>query len=496
MPNYPALYQVNIRVALNALSRQLQRPTTLDDVTNDVIDDWAAKGFEWIWLLSVWQTGKTAQAISRADHHWRTEFQTTLPDLVDDDIGGSGFAIQDYRVSRELGGDKSLANLRERMKARGLKLMLDFVPNHMAPDHPWLEQHPDFFIAGSERDLAEHPENYTRISTGTGDRIVAMGRDPYFSGWQDTVQLNYGNFELQQAMLGELQRIAGCCDGVRCDMAMLVLPEIFHRTWGLQSVPFWPDAILAVRKLQPEFLFVAEVYWDLEWELQQQGFDYCYDKRLYDRLRGGQTISVRQHLTAGLDFQNRLTRFLENHDEPRAAEEFPLGKHRVAALITYFVPGLRLFHQGQFEGRRKRISPHLVRGPDELTDSAILAFYEKLLAILRLPIVRQGDWQLLDPKPNRDGNHSNENIIAFRWKHSDGSFLVIAANLSATASQARIELNWDVSKNACIRFVDLLDDTVYEREGKQLVEQGLYVDLPAWGAHILSWIAPNGAATY
>lgn len=485
MPNYPALYQVNIRVTLNALARQLHRPTTLDDVTNEVIDDWAAKGFEWIWLLSVWKTGKTAQTISRTDSHWRAEFQKTLPDLVDADIGGSGFAIQEYRVSRELGGDKSLASLRERMKARGLKLMLDFVPNHMAPDHPWLEQHPDFFIKGSERDLAEHPENYTQISTDTGTGIVAMGRDPYFSGWQDTVQLNYGNLELQRAMLGELQRIAGCCDGVRCDMAMLVLPEIFHRTWGIQSAPFWPDTIRAVREHHPEFLFVAEVYWDLEWELQQQGFDYCYDKRLYDRLRGGHAISVRQHLTAGLDFQNRLTRFLENHDEPRAAHEFPLGKHRVAALITYLIPGLRLFHQGQFEGRQKRISPHLLRGPDELEDSAILAFYEKLLAILRLPIVRQGDWQLLDPKPNRDGNHSNENIIAFRWKHSDGSFLVIATNLSTTASQARIELNCDVSKNASIRFVDLLDGTVYEREGKQLVEQGLYVDLPEWGAHIL-----------
>ena len=229
MPNYPALYQVNIRVTLNALSKQLQRPTTFDDVTNDVIDDWAATGFEWIWLLSVWQTGKTAQAISRSDSHWRTEFQKTLPDLIDEDIGGSGFAIQEYHVSRELGGDKSLARLRERMKARGLKLMLDVVPNHMAPDHPWLELHPDFFITGSELELAEHPENYTRISTRIGDRIVAMGRDPYFSGWQDTVQLNYGNLELQQAMIGELQRMAECCDGVRCDMAMLVLPEIFHR---------------------------------------------------------------------------------------------------------------------------------------------------------------------------------------------------------------------------------------------------------------------------
>ncbi len=486
MPSYPSLYQVNIRVTLNALSRQLQRHATLDDVPNEVIDDWANKGFDWIWLLSVWQTGQTAQRISRTDSAWRHEFEKTLPDLVDEDIGGSGFAIQDYCVSRELGGDQALARLRARMKSRGLKLMLDFVPNHMAPDHRWLDEHPDYFIAGSEKDLAEHPENYTRISMGTGARIVAMGRDPYFSGWQDTIQLNYGNIDVQHAMLGELQSIAQRCDGVRCDMAMLILPDIFQRTWGIESAAFWPGAVHAVRNLHPTFLFMAEVYWDLEWELQQQGFDYCYDKRLYDRLRSGQAGPVRQHLAAGLDFQNRLTRFLENHDEPRAAEEFPQAKHQVAALLTYLVPGLRLFHQGQFEGRRKKISPHLLRGPDEVTDPAIQTFYERLLGVMRLPVVRHGTWQLLDPMPNRNGNHSNENIIAFSWRHSGGDFMIVVANLASTASQARIELKWDVSRDECIRFVDLLDGKYYERESKQLMEEGLYVDLPEWSAHVLN----------
>jgi len=97
---------------------------------------------------------------------------------------------------------------------------------------------------------------------------------------------------------------------------------------------------------------MAEVYWDLEWTLQQQGFAYCYDKRLYDRLLGGNAGAIRDHLRASLDFQDKLARFLENHDEPRIASALPWPQHRAAAVITYLSPGLRFFHQGQFEGAR------------------------------------------------------------------------------------------------------------------------------------------------
>src|SRR5260370_36328526 len=164
-------------------------------------------------------------------------------------------------------------------------------------------------------------------------------------------------------MIGELVKIAGQCDGVRCDMAMLVLPDVFERTWGVRSQPFWPKAIPHVHERVTGFCFMAEVYWDLEWTLQQQGFDYTYDKRLYDRLRGGQARPVRDHLRAGLDYQSKLARFLENHDEPRAAAAFSPGVHEAAAVITFLTPGLRFFHQGHFDGRRKRISPTLGRGP-------------------------------------------------------------------------------------------------------------------------------------
>jgi hypothetical protein len=300
----PALYQINTRVWLTGLSRVLGRPATLDDVPDAELDRLAEAGFDWIWLLSVWCTGTAGRKISRTRREWRREFEETLPDLREEDIAGSGFSIADYTVHPELGGDSALGRLRARLRKRGLHLMLDFVPNHMGPDHRWVENHADYFVSGTENDLKNEPQNYTRVKRKQGDLILAYGRDPYFAGWPDTVQLDYSNPAAQEAMMRELETIAGHCDGVRCDMAMLLLPEVFERTWGRASAPFWTAAIPRVREKHPGFCFMAEVYWDLEWALQQQGFDYTYDKRLYDCLRAGDVRSVRGHLCAGVDYQN------------------------------------------------------------------------------------------------------------------------------------------------------------------------------------------------
>lgn len=484
--HYPSLYQINTRVLLTEISRTLNRRATLDDIPEAFLDQFSRQGFDWIWLLSVWQTGPAAQAISRTNPEWRREFSETLPDLRNDDIAGSGFAIQSYVVHRDLGGDESLARLRERLKQRGLKLMLDFVPNHMAPDHRWVEQHPDYFVGGSEIDLARAPRNYFRAPTKTGLRLFAHGRDPYFSGWPDTIQLNYGNPALQEAMIGELLRIAGQCDGVRCDMAMLVLPDVFQRTWDIASSPFWPSAIPRVRDRHPRFVFMAEVYWDLEWTLQQQGFDYCYDKRLYDRLREGHARPVREHFLAGLDYQDHLARFLENHDEPRAAATFDAARHRAAAVITFLSPGLRFFHQGQFEGRHKRISPHLVRAPAEPTDTALAQFYERLLAALRHPAIRDGSWKLIECQPAWDGNWTHDSFVAFAWEKSPTERLIAVVNYSDHQSQTRLRLPFADLSNASYRLQELIGIGDYVRSGNELTSSGLYVDLPAWSHHVFS----------
>jgi hypothetical protein len=481
---YPSLYQINTRVWLTELSRKLGRVATLDDVPDAELNRLAELGFDWVWLLSVWQTGMAGQRVSRANAEWRKEFQETLPDLQEEDVAGSGFAITDYSVPTALGRNPALARLRKRLAKRGLKLMLDFVPNHMALDHPWVEDHPEYFVAGTEDLLGREPQNYIRVERKKGDLILAYGRDPYFSGWPDTLQLDYSNPATQEAMIGELQRVVGQCDGVRCDMAMLILPEVFERTWGRKAPSFWPEATRRVREKSPDFRLMAEVYWDLEWTVQQQGFDYTYDKRLYDRLCEGHARPVREHLYADLEFQRKLARFLENHDEPRAAATFDPRIHPAAAVITYLIPGLRFFHQGQFEGRKKRISPHLVRAPEESPDKEIGQFYEKLLAILRKPIVRSGEWQWLSCRPAWGGNESWDSFVAHSWKGSGGDRMLIVVNYAPHPSQCYLSLPFPEVRNRSVRLTDSFSPACYIRDGNELLERGLYLDLQPWSFHV------------
>jgi hypothetical protein len=269
-------------------------------------------------------------------------------------------------------------------------------------------------------------------------------------------------------------------------MAMLVLPEVFQRTWGITARPFWPQATRRVRERVADFCFMAEVYWDLEWTLQQQGFDYTYDKRLYDRLRSGQARPVREHLYAGLEYQNKLARFLENHDEPRAAATFVPAVHEAAAAITFFSPGLRFFHQGQLEGHQRRVSPHLVRAPEEPVDQALKQFYDRLLGVLREPALRAGRWQMPECVSAWEGNWTWDCFLAFAWQGLDGVRWLITVNYAPNQSQCYVRLPFAELAGSQWRFQDHMTNVAYVRDGNDLQARGFYQDVPAWNVSAFS----------
>jgi len=228
---------------------------------------------------------------------------------------------------------------------------------------------------------------------------------------------------------------------------------------------------------------MAEVYWDLEWTMQQQGFDYAYDKRLYDRLRDGHARPVREHFHAGLDYQDKLARFLENHDEPRAAATFAPEVQQAAAIITYLSPGLRFFHQGQFEGRTKRISPHLVRAPIEPTNEAVNRFYERLFAVVRKTTVRDGEWRLLECAPAWGGNWTWDGFIACAWQRGEERLLAVV-NYAGNQGQCYVRWQFADLSGGAVRLHDLMSGADYDRAGSDLASTGLYIDLPSWGYHV------------
>ena len=422
---HPTLYQLNTRVLLYEIGRELGRPATLDDISDAVLDRLGLDGFDWVWFLGVWRTGPVSRQVSLSSPGLRAEAAETLPDVTDDDILGSPFAIAEYTVRPEWGGDEALGRLRERLATRGHRLLLDFVPNHTGLDHAWVEEHPEHFIHGTPDDLEREPGNYVRVSSQGADVVLAHGRDPFFSGWPDTLQIDYRNAETRHAMTMLLKQVSTMCDGLRCDMAMLLQSDVFARTWAGAQPPlggpvppdthFWREAIQAVRAVHPGFVFMAEVYWDREFELQQEGFDFTYDKSLYDRLRSGDAYPVREHLLADQTFQRRSVRFLENHDEPRAAATFSPAVHRAAAVVAFLAPGLRFFHEGEFQGRRVRVSMHVRRRPEEPVDAEIESFYERLLRVLDLDVVHSGEWCLHVCRPAWPGNETWRDIIVTTW---------------------------------------------------------------------------------
>jgi hypothetical protein len=237
--------------------------------------------------------------------------------------------------------------------------------------------------------------------------------------------------------------------------------------------------IPAIKRAHPHFLFIAEAYWDLEWELQQKGFDFCYDKRLYDRLEHENAESVRLHLCADLGYQQKLLRFIENHDEPRAATAFSPAKEKAAAVATSSLPGARLFHEGQFEGRTVRLPVFLGRRPAEPVDKALQAFYVRLLTAISGPVFHGGEWKLCE----RDGwpdNQSCQNLVAWSWAKDDDRRL-IAVNLSDNPVHARVHVPWEEVRGETWHLTDALSDTSYERDGDEMASSGLYVELEPWG---------------
>ena len=449
-----------------------------------------------MWLLGVWQTGEAGRAVSRRRPDWQAEYRDALVDVRPADVTGSPFAVREYTVHRDFGGPAALARLRDRLRARDVRLVLDFVANHTALDHPWVSEHPEFFVHGSEADLAREPQNYVRVDTRAGPRVLAHGRDPYFPGWPDTLQLNYRHQSLRQAMTDVLRQLADQCDGVRCDMAMLLLPDVIARTWGERSrpadgstaidEPFWPDAIGAVRRRRPDFVFVAEVYWGLESTLQRQGFDYTYDKQLYDLLRAQDAEAIITHLRADPELQRRSVHFLENHDEPRAAATFAPATHRAAAVLALLAPGMRLVHEGQLTGRRVRASNHLRRRAPEPVDRELEAFYAQLLAIMRREEVREGQWRPLDREPDARGGASWRQLVAFSWERGERRLLV-AVNWGSARAQGYVRLSFSGLDGSTWLLTDLLDPALRsERDGAELAKRGLYLELPGWRPAVLA----------
>jgi len=423
---HPHLYQINAWAWLDELAARYGRPIDLGHVPEAEWDALSGRGFDLVWLMGVWRRSPAARQQARSASAAYERYDHALPGWTLADVIGSPYAVADYQPDPRIGGWRELDRARSELNRRGIGLVLDLVPNHVALDHPWLAAHPDYFIQGDLADWRQQPDGYFVVERDDGPQLIAHGRDPYFAPWVDSAQLNHFNPATRAAMLDVIRSIGGHCDGLRCDMAMLLLNEVFPRTWSQQlagwSVPtseFWTEALAAA----PQLIWIAEVYWALEPRLQQLGFDFTYDKTLLDLLRYQGAAEVRRHLLATTVDPTRCVRFLENHDEQRCAAAFAPDKMPAALILSATLPGLRLFQHGQLCGNRHQLPIQLAHGVAEEPAAELVARYAQLLELIDQPIFHSGDWQLLEARSAGDPSHLQ--LICHRWCAGDELRIVV-----------------------------------------------------------------------
>jgi len=481
------VYEVNARCWLRALSERLGEPVRLGNVPEAEFDGWQGRGFTHVWLMGTWAVGPRSRAASWNDADLRRRCAEALPGMEQADLAGSPYAVSAYKTPRELGGESGLKKFRQQLSRRGLRLLLDFVPNHLGLDHEWVAEHPERFVQRG----APGPGIF-RPESAAGELWLAHGKDPNFPAWTDTVQLDYRRPATRAAMIEVLKDIARRCDGVRCDMAMLLLNDVFVKTWQdfppIEPPPateFWEKAIGSVRAGQPEFMFLAEAYWDTEARLQALGFDYVYDKRLCDCLAARDHAAAQRHL---LSCTPELVRagahFLENHDEARIASVLAAAEQRAAALVILGLPGMRLLHDGQLTGARVRAPVQLGRRAAETPQAEVEALYDELLGALAKSAVGRGEGKVLPLRAAWPDNCTCANFVVVQWQAGPPTFDLVVVNLAPHRSQCYTPLEAPDLAKYNWRMQDMLGQERYERCGDDLQNQGLYLDVAAHGAQL------------
>ena len=487
--NYPRLFEINARIWLGRLGKG----STLSSVPDNQIKLWKEKGIDMIWLMGVWDNSKDVINEYCFEPELIAAYNGALKDWNKEDIIGSPYSINNYEINPIIGTKKDLLVFKKKLNDAGIKLILDFVSNHFSAKSLLINTNKEIFLQADEYIFKNDP--YTFYQSPVNDNeYLAHGRDPLFPPWKDTAQINFYSREARDFLISILLHLTELCDGVRCDMAMLPLNNIFYNTWigvlkkyGFEKPEkeFWEEAISTVKNKSQDFIFIAETYWDLEWQLQNLGFDFTYDKRLTDRLVASDIRGVKDHLNAEKSYQDKSVRFLENHDEDRAIVKFGREKSMAAAVIISTIPGIALYFDGQFDGKKVKLPVQLGREPEEKPDEKIKEFYHNLLQITKASIFRNGNWKMLEVSPVGENDFSSENIIAWEWRLNNDLRLVVI-NYSNSTARCRLKLEID-SKNDEVILSDLLNNTNYKRSLKEISEKGLFIELKSFNSHIFSF---------
>ena len=305
------------------------------------IDETALNALKDLGITHIWLTGILQHA---------SESTGTHPDITKG-RAGSPYAVTDYRaVDPDLGSMKDFEALVERIHQHGMKVIMDFIPNHLARQNKGFDACNFYYCEGqgfvSPRRVADQPyEEFP--AKATGNNVFAP--NPSINDWYDTVKLNYDCHDTWEKMLEILCFWCGKqVDGFRVDMAEMV------------PVAFWQWLIENLRKDYKPWM-IAEIYQPALYKpFWDAGFDYLYDKvGLYNTLErvlceGHEAKEISQVWKDLDEMDAHMLRFMENHDEKRLASSQFVGDAFAAlpavALSALMNTGPFMVYNGQESG--------------------------------------------------------------------------------------------------------------------------------------------------
>lgn len=507
---------VNTRVFLDELSEKYNKPITIGTIPES---EWQElfKDHTSFWFMGIYKESQAGQDFCQKNPYCIRDVEYEIERQVnpEKDIGASSFSIPEYTINLKIapGGWSEWDKMVDYLHQHNKKVFTDFVPNHVALDHSWATEHPDYFIQGTEEQFQKTPSLYYNVVDKDNNlHHIAHGKDPNYPQWDDTLQLNYANPDLQAAMIevliGNENGLINHCDGLRCDMAMLLNSDTFIRTWGdkyfgghlpgseisyIKNNEFWPKVIAEVkarvRELgRDDFTFIAEAYWDID--KLGKNFDGIYYKELYDSLQvqnnDGNSISInhdniRELLSLatkdrdGNNLNFKWNTFIENHDEQRAVKKFGEKASKAAAVISAFGPFTFLMNQNQEKGYRYRIPAQFRHHLSETTNLSIKNFYDQILKLRNSRLCQKGEWSVVWPNPKMDSR-----IITVKYTLEDQTLYITTNYCDQTSYGNLTQINhYDNAKVASLTDNKVIENFDQDRSN------GLFIKLNPWESQII-----------